>query len=238
MLIRFVMAALMATCLGLVGVVAFGGLIDEPTSAVADGIETSAQVVERTSVELEPVAVDPLSITKISAVACDESQIGSGFLTAEGLFTAAHVVGDAEVAFVTPHRQQSIMGTIVGRTADGEDVSLLDVSLDQPSLPTTNVLPERGSTTTLAGHPLGGPLTIRVGQMLGTGAGALFGLEAERVVMVDVSVEEGFSGGPVLNSAGEVFAVIVAVEVGTNTTLAIPLADLELDGFARHECGT
>ncbi len=230
------MLLLMATCLGFLGVVAFGGQIVGPTSAVADGLETSSLVVERTSTALEPVAVNPLSITKISAFACDESQIGSGFLTDDGLFTAAHVVGDAEVAFVTPHLQQSIMGTIVGRTVAGEDVSLIEVSLQEPSLPTTDIIPERGSTTTVAGHPFGGALTIRAGKMLGMGAGALFGLDANRVIMVDVPVEEGFSGGPVLNSAGEVFAVIVAVEVGTNTTLAIPLADIELDGFARHDC--
>lgn len=237
-----VMMLVMMVCLGLIVVVLVNGRIgSEPAEALLD-TDVSSLTVERSSVVHVPAAIDPRNIASISAVACGASQQGSAFLTEDSVFTAGHVVGDSDVAFLTPYQAESVFGTVAERPVDGEDVSRLErgdelASVDAPGLVLADAIPERGETATIAGYPNGGPLSIVAGEILGIGDGMIFGMEAERVVMIDASTGEGFSGGPVVNADGEVFAVVVALEVGTDTALAIPLADLEMSKFPEHDCG-
>ncbi len=234
--VMFFMIVVMMLCLALILVV----LVDGRTTqdSVRAATEVSALSVERTGLERVPADIDPATVLSVSAIACDTSQQGSAFVSDSGLYTAGHVVGDAEVAFLTPHRSESVFSTVEGRPGSGEDAARLFVEdLDIEGLVTTDVIPERGETATIAGYPLGGPLSIVAGEMLGLGDGLIFGMKAKHVIMVDVHTEEGFSGGPVVNAQGEVFGVVVAMEVGTDTALAIPLADLEFSEFVKHDCG-
>ncbi len=237
------MTVVMVVCLALIAVVLVDGRVTSPDSAEALlDPEVSSLSVERTTVDRLPAPIDARNVASISAVACGVSQQGSAFLTAESVFTASHVVGDSDVAFITPYGSESVFGTVVDRPVDGEDVARLELSeelgtIDAPGLTVSTEVPDRGATATIAGYPNGGALSIVAGEILGVGDGVIFGMAAERVVMIDASTGEGFSGGPVVNADGEVFAVVVALEVGTDTALAIPLADLEMSKFAEHDCG-
>ncbi len=236
------MALVMVACLALIGVVLVDAQRPDPIEASAATTDVSALSVERSSVERLPATIDPRNMASISAVACGSSQQGSAFLTTDSVYTAGHVVGDSDVAFLTPHRANSVFSTVADRPVDGEDVTRLLLSdglqeVDAPGFEIAEEIPARGQTATIAGFPEGGPLSIVAGEILGIGDGVIFGMKADRVVMIDASTGEGFSGGPVVNEAGEVFAVVVALEIGTDTALAIPLADLEMSKFAKHDCG-
>ncbi len=231
---KWLVGAGLAVSLALIALIIVGpqSAQTSPASATA----TSAARVERISVAHSPVAYNVEAVVSLSAISCGTSQQGTGFLTEVGVFTAAHVIGDSASAFISPYRQESVFGTVVSRSVDGEDVTLLDAEFGAEPLEISHVLPERGRTATIAGYPGGGPLTSVAGEMLGVGDGDIFGLQAERVIMIDAPTEEGYSGGPVLNDKGEVFGVVVAMEVGTNTALAIPIGDVELSRFAEHDC--
>lgn len=237
------LAAVMMVSLGLIVVVLLDGRVTaDSAQATESETDVSSLSVERSSVSHVPAVIDHRNVAAISAVACGVSQQGSAFLTSDSVYTASHVVGDSDVAFLTPNASKSVFASVADRPVDGEDVTRLTLNEEQrdatgPGLTISVEVPARGATATIAGYPEGGPLKIVAGEILGIGDGVIFGMKADRVVMIDASTGEGFSGGPVLNAAGEVFAVVVALEVGTETALAIPLADLEMSKFVKHDCG-
>jgi S1-C subfamily serine protease len=163
------------------------------------------------------------SVVKITgnAYQCGQNQSGSGFVSSTGrVVTNAHVVaGVTQPVVLTPAG-----GTYTGRVVyfnASQDLAVIAVN----GLPTA---PLRigadltvGATAVFDGYPLGGPFlsspaavqsvsTIQSPDIYGANP------SPREVYFLAADVQEGNSGGPVLDSAGSVAGVIFARSATTN----------------------
>jgi S1-C subfamily serine protease len=83
------------------------------------------------------------------------------------------------------------------------------------------------------GHPFGGPRADRTGAVVGWLDAGPLALDGGRVLTLDVVVDEGMSGGPVVDANGAVVGVAIGYESNTRTGIAVPIDELDalLDGI-------
>jgi serine protease Do len=161
--------------------------------------------------------------------------MGSGFIvSADGyVLTNAHVVADAdEVTVRLADAKREFKAKVVG-SDERTDVALLKI--DATGLPTvrlgssSNLQP--GQWVAAIGSPFGFANTITAGIISATGRS----LPSESYVpfiQTDVAVNPGNSGGPLINTAGEVIGINSMIYSGTGgymgVSFAIPI-ELALD---------
>ncbi|WP_426732097.1 S1C family serine protease [Myxococcus faecalis] len=152
--------------------------------------------------------------------------LGSGFLVEGGrVVTNAHVVEHAARAEVYDSEEQ-----LLGVTDHAESLSAhvdLAVLPAMPLPPTTLRLatsePLIGESIFVIGAPQGLSNTVSTGII-----SALRGNEGKRWIQITAPISQGSSGGPVLNQAGEVVGVSVAVlRDGQNLNFAVPIRDVK-----------
>ena len=174
---------------------------------------------------------------------------GTGFLfennRTEGLVaTAAHVVADIDAndaiqIFFNSGTQEEVFlkAEIVGMDEE-RDIAFLQVR--STSLPEPIYLQPRASVQEtmdvfVAGFPFGGMMAIgRRRPSLTISRGAISSIKQDviddvAVLQMDVSVNPGNSGGPVITSRGEVIGVVSSKIDGTQLTFAIPTAAVFAD---------
>ena len=156
---------------------------------------------------------------------------GSGFfITADGyLLTNKHVVQDGEEFLIRTYDGKEYKGRLIG-TDPYTDVALLKVDVDGPVPP----LPLGDSDTARVGewvmaigHPIMLENTVTVGivsgkgrRLIGSGA-----LDVGSYIQTDAAINRGNSGGPLLNTRGEVIGINTAIIRGG-------VAQVEGIGFA------
>lgn len=145
--------------------------------------------------------------------------LGSAFLVApRTLITNAHVVeGGNAVLSIGPIR----VPLKVVRIDPVNDLALLSVDADLTSRPlplaSTKVSP--GQQIFAIGNPEGLEKTISQGIVSG-----LRKIQNKNLIQITSPISHGSSGGPILNSSGEVVAVAVAIlEDGENLNFAVPV---------------
>ncbi len=140
------------------------------------------------------------------------------------LITAAHVVTDAKGLFVVRYADGSYSLTKAALIWREKDVALL-----QPAkAPATGLI---GRTSALrVGEPIiviGYPLADKLGvSQVSVTQGIISALDAD-MVRLNVSVNAGNSGGPVLDASGSVVGVVRAVLKGTGFAIASPWRDVQ-----------
>ncbi len=163
------------------------------------------------------------SVVKITgnAYQCGQNQSGSGFVSSSGrVVTNAHVVaGVTEPVVLTPDG-----GTYTGRVVYFNAVQDLAV-IAVPGLPTAP-LPigadlVTGETAVFDGYPLGGPFVsgpAAVQNVATIESPDIYGANPSprQVYFLAANVQEGNSGGPVLDAAGSVAGLIFARSATTN----------------------
>jgi S1-C subfamily serine protease len=164
------------------------------------------------------VAARP-SVVKITATACGLGVEGSGWVAKPHIvITAAHVVAGAHGITVDGHGATAL---VVDRH---EDVAVLRVpGLAAPTLPLTDA--HDGDEVAILGYPEDGPFDARPGRM-GNTADVLVNGSLREVVAVSGLIRHGNSGGPAVNSAGEVEAEIFAARIGTSGGYGVPAAPI------------
>jgi putative serine protease PepD len=143
---------------------------------------------------------------------------GSGFvIDKEGhIVTNQHVVGGADSAVVRFSDGSEVDAEIVG-TDPSSDIAVLDV--DRPSSRLTplsfagDVSLQVGDSVIAIGSPFGleGTLTTGVISALGREIESPNGFEIENVVQTDAALNQGNSGGPILDSEGRVVGVAAQI---------------------------
>jgi S1-C subfamily serine protease len=180
------------------------------------------------------VEIRPVPVVHVDATTCDGRSRGSGVLLDGGrVLTARHVVAGATEVEVEIDGL-AVPARVVALDGAGRDAALLDV----PALATRQGAPvdEDGTTfrtpVTVWGHPRGRALADRTGLLLGDLEEGPLSLDGGRVLTIDAFVEEGMSGGPVVDATGTVVGVAIGYESNTRTGIAVPSDELGrlLDG--------
>lgn len=141
---------------------------------------------------------------------------GSGFVfSGDGLvFTNAHVIAKAGLIRVTLLDGTELEATITGKDPDS-DIALLKVYGDGYSIATLGDSQQLqiGQLLIAIGNPLGYQHSVSAGILSGVGrtlrtAG---GQVIENVLQTDASLNPGNSGGPLINTSGEVVGINTAI---------------------------
>jgi serine protease Do len=152
---------------------------------------------------------------------------GSGFvIDREGfILTNHHVIDGAERITVTMADGRSFRGEVVGADP-AVDVALLRVRADGPlpEAPLGNSDALRvGEWVCAIGNPLGYVHSVTVGVVSFIGR-KLFDASLDDYIQTDAAINFGNSGGPLINSAGEVVGINSAISSrASNIGFAIPI---------------
>ena len=158
------------------------------------------------------------------------STSGSGFIISEDgyIVTNRHVISTAErVRAVIPGYEESFDATVVGFD-DRTDIAVLKIDVDEP-LPYVILgdsdLLMPGELAVAIGNPFGELAgTVTVGVISAINRTVSFDGESFTLIQTDASVNTGNSGGPLLNSFGEVVGVTNAkISTGEGLGFAIPI---------------
>jgi serine protease Do len=169
----------------------------------------------------------------------EKKEVGGGtafFISADGmLMTNKHVVADEEAEYtVLLNDGRKIPAEVVARDS-GNDIALLKAEGgDFPALSFASDELALGQTVIAIGNALGEfRNTVSVGVISGLSrsitAGGTAGVERlDRIIQTDAAINRGNSGGPLLNSRGEIIGMNTAVAAaGQNIGFAIPYQDLQ-----------
>ena len=209
--------------------------------ASADEISSSdpEPSIEEPVIELTPAVVvaagadsiDTNAVARISSLSETEFELGTGFQLDDGrIATVAHAVLDA----------RSVRFGTLDDAVEVVDINTnVDVSIsrlhDLASLPgsplSASLTPSEsgavvGEGVALAGIPPDGRIVVMTGEIISRTEGVNYGLGRPEVYAISTEVDVGFSGGPVVNAAGEVVAIIVGSETRSGVTLAVPIEHL------------
>ena len=152
---------------------------------------------------------------------------GSGFLIdREGfILTNHHVIESAERITVTLADGRAFRGEVVG-TDPAIDVALLKIegSRDLPEAPLGNSDELRvGEWVCAIGNPLGYVHSVTVGVVSFIGR-KLFDASLDDYIQTDAAINFGNSGGPLINSRGEVIGINSAISSrASNIGFAVPI---------------
>jgi S1-C subfamily serine protease len=162
---------------------------------------------------------DGASVVRIEGSACGLNIQGSGWVLRPGIVvTNAHVVAGEQDAQVEVPNGPTLTGIPIA-VDPGDDVALLRVDkLRPPPLRLSHRAPS-GAGAILIGYPENGPLTAvagRAGSPVTALAPDAYGqhIHARTVVPLRGVLRHGDSGGPVVNRAGQVVAMMFAADEG------------------------
>jgi S1-C subfamily serine protease len=190
--------------------------LEEPSPAV-----TVAGAVDVPELSRDSIARRAKRLTlRVRNLECRGVAMGSGFgLTPGLLITNRHVLAEALVLEVNTWNGRTLRadGAAVGTLGD---LGIVQVRARLPELAEFGPKPRRGDRVTAVGYPLGGPLTLSRGSVVGKVFDHQLGID---VLRMTARIEHGNSGGPLLDSEGRVIAVVYALETKTGYGLAIPV---------------
>lgn len=182
-----------------------GDLLDAYSNAVVRAVERVGPSVVR----IHPMLEDP----RLSGV-------GSGFAIGEGglILTNSHVVQGASRYIVITAEGRSFTARCVG---DDPDTDLAVIKIDQNvDLPIARLGDSkklrRGQLVIAIGAPLGFEATVTTGVVsaLGRSLRGERGRLIEDLIQTDAALNPGNSGGPLVNSTGEVVGIATAIIAG------------------------
>jgi S1-C subfamily serine protease len=180
------------------------------------------------------------SVVRVLGTACGLGVSGSGWVAGPGLVvTNAHVVAGQDDTTVDSTATAPLPARVVAFDSRN-DIAVLRVSrLTAP--PLEQAEPDPGSAVAVLGYPENGPLTAKAGRIGRTTAILTVdaygrGPVSRRITSLRVRVRRGNSGGPVLNSTGNVVGTVFAARIDGEAGYAVP-PDVTDDALARSRSG-
>lgn len=187
-----------------------------PTILESVGPVTPAQVPDE-SVDTPELASAAASVVRITGTAfqCGQNQTGSGFVVAPGrVITNAHVVAGVNEPVVEVPGSGAMPGRVV-QLDTARDIAVIAVdNLQAAPLALGDEL-ENGTTAAFAGYPAGGPYRIQPASIQSLSpvlVNNIYGADARplQVYSLAANVQQGNSGGPLLDLQGRVAGVVFA----------------------------
>jgi len=168
------------------------------------------------------LALAEQSVVRITGTAysCGQSQSGTGFVVSDDrIVTNAHVVAGVTSPVIESPSGESLQGEIVYfDSVDDLAVIAVDGFSAAPLTLTGNLA--AGSRAVADGYPFGGPFVSDPAEVLSVGelnVADIYGQDPtpRQVYTLASDVQQGESGGPLLNDAGQVAGVIFAKSIDT-----------------------
>lgn len=183
------------------------------------------------------------AVVRVEAQANGRSGTGSGvIISSDGLvLTNSHVVQGATRARLTTSEQQTFDARVIGDDPH-TDLALLHADahtkLPAASLGDSKTL-KPGHLVVAIGNPLGFESTVTAGVVsaLGRSLRSSSGRLIDDVIQTDAALNPGNSGGPLVNSRGEVVGINTAVIMGAQGicfAVASNTASFVLSELVRH----
>jgi S1-C subfamily serine protease len=221
------------------------------TIAVDDGIprilETVGPVapadVPDASVDTPELAAAAASVVRITGTAfqCGQNQTGSGFVVAPGrVVTNAHVVAGVDEPVVEVPGGGALPGRVV-QLDTARDIAVIAVDgLQAAPLPLGEEL-DNGATAAFAGYPAGGPYRIQPASVQSLSpvlVNNIYGADPQPIEVYSLAadVQQGNSGGPLLDLQGRVAGVVFAKSTA-NAPVGYALSLAELRPIAESAPG-
>ena len=160
---------------------------------------------------------------------------GSGFVVSQDglVVTAFHVVSAAKKVYVLSTTGQEFEATVLytNPLKDLAVLKLVDVKVPLPYLELSTQLPREGEEVLAMGNPYLFPFASTRGIVSAVGVKTK-GETGPGFVLTDASVNPGMSGGPLIDSHGQVLALLSQIYSTTGSfagmTFALPAADVKL----------
>ncbi len=158
------------------------------------------------------------SVVRVSVITEGGGGSGSGFVIQEGglILTNNHVIQNAVSVSVTLKDGTELPAEVLGRDPS-TDVALLRVA-SRPLPPVGLGDSDRvriGEQAIVIGSPFGFDQSLTAGYISALGrklrSGDDYGTEIDNVIQTDAAVNPGNSGGPLLNTDGEVIGITTAI---------------------------
>ena len=202
--------------------------MDAYSRAVIHAVETVGPAVVRVDVARRPVAPSARR-NRAAGVQEPEQGGGSGLVFAPDGFilTNSHVVDQAVRVGVTLPDGRKVAADIVGDDPD-TDLAVLKVSaldLEAAAFGDSSTLVP-GQLVVAIGNPYGLQHTVTAGVVsaLGRSLRARTGRLVDNIIQTDAALNPGNSGGPLVNSRGEVVGVNTAmIAGGQGLSFAVPV---------------
>ena len=185
-------------------------LLDSYSRAVVSAVEKVGPAVVHISVRQRTSTRNPQS---------ERGGSGSGFVfTPDGfVLTNSHVIHNASEIIVTFPDAQTCRATLIGDDPDSDLAVLrVDVSGQLPFAALGRRPLVVGEVAIAIGNPLGFQHTVTAGVVsaLGRSMRSRTGRLIDNVIQTDAALNPGNSGGPLVNSRGEVIGVNTATIMG------------------------
>jgi S1-C subfamily serine protease len=213
-----------------------------PTILATVGPVTPAEVPDA-SVDTPELAAAAASVVRITGTAfqCGQNQTGSGFVVAPGrVVTNAHVVAGVDEPVVEVPGGGALPGRVVQLDTD-RDIAVIAVDgLQAAPLPLGEEL-DTGATAAFAGYPAGGPYRIQPASVQSLSpvlVKNIYGADPQplEVYSLAADVQQGNSGGPLLDLQGRVTGVVFAKSTA-NAPVGYALSLAELRPIAESAPG-
>ena len=180
--------------------------------------ETISDLFERVHPSVVVVRAIEVDVTAEQGTAAKVSSIGSGVLisTDGKILTAAHLVHAASEISVEFSGGQKVPARVVS-SAPGTDISLLDIATVPPDAVVAQLSDSDaariGDRVIIIGSPYGLSRTLTVGHLSGRlkSQQTTASLGRAEFLQTDAAINEGNSGGPMFNMAGEVIGHVSSI---------------------------